>query len=227
MPRATTIQESSEPRKRGNYAKTAETRGRILVAARQVAEELGFHGVSLSEVAKRAGVAVGNVGYHFGSREELLREVMQTVTAQIQEDVLLAGAPGRDMFERGEAGVRAYLAFVHEHPAYGRISAEVRHHHPDIYREGLAGWVELQRAAIRGGIHEGTLRPMTDDEISATAYLIVGAHYFLDQMIEGIDGQPYPGDDVVVASYMRLFRGGLEKSRRRDPKDSMAKEKTR
>lgn len=227
MPRATTIPEQSEPRKRGNYAKTAETRGKILLAAREAAEDLGFHGVSLSEVAKRAGVAVGNVGYHFGSREELLREVMQTVTAQIQEDVLLAGAPGRDVFERGEAGIRAYLAFLHEHPAYARINAEVRHHHPDIYREGLAGWVEFQRTAIRSGIDEGTLRPMTDDEISATAFLIVGAHYFLDQMIEGIDGRPYPGDDVVIDSYMRLFRGGLERTRLREPKNRTAKENVR
>ncbi len=32
-------------------------------------------------------------------------------------------------------------------------------------------------------------------------------------MIEGIDGRQYPGDDVVVEAYMKLFRGGLEQSR--------------
>lgn len=209
MGRAATAEKSAPARKRGSYAKTAETRAKILQAARDSAEDLGFHGVSLSDVAHRAGVAIGNVSYHFGSREELIREVMESVTKQVQESVVRAGVRGRDLFERGEAGIRAYLSFVHEHPAYARIAAEVRHHHPDIYREGLEAWVDLHRGTIRQGIAEGTVRPMSDGEITATAYLIVGAHYFLDQMIEGIGVSDYPGDDVVVASYMRLFRSGL------------------
>ncbi|MDG2307081.1 MAG: TetR/AcrR family transcriptional regulator [Candidatus Binatia bacterium] len=212
MPRTAT---GPKLQKRGNYAKTAETRGKILAAVRDAAEELGFHEVSLSNVASRAGVAVGNVSYHFGSREELLREVMQSVGTELQRDVVLAGADEGDLFARGEAGIRAYLRFIHEHPSHARLREQVRHHHPEIYRANLAKWVELQRAAIRQGVDEGTLRPMSDDDISATAYLITGAHYFLDQMIEGIDGTAYPGDDVVVAAYMKLFRGGLEQSRRR------------
>lgn len=218
MPKSATVPKTAQPRRRrGNYAKTAETRGKILSAAVAAAEVLGLTGVSLSEVAQRAGVAVGNVSYHFGSREELLREVTDTVTRQVQEAVLRAGSGG-DIFERGEAGIRTYLAFVHEHPGYARISAEVRHHHPELYRDGLAGWVELQRNAVRDGIREGALRAMTEEEVSATAYLIVGAHYFLDQMIEGIDGRTYPGDDVVVDAYMQLFRGGLQKPAPRDGK---------
>ncbi len=223
MPRTATRLTFSEPRKRGNYAKTVETRGRILAAARDTAEDLGFHGVSLSEVATRAGVAVGNVSYHFGSREELLREVMQSISAQLQQDVVLAGVSGHDLFERGEAGIRAYLSFIHRHPAYARMSEQVRHHEPAIYNESLATWVALQRAAIQEGIDEGTLRPMTAEEISATAYLIIGAHYFLDQMIEGIGGEAYPGDDIVVTAYMKLFRGGLEQSRRRGTRQEKVK----
>ena len=207
------------PRRRGAYAKSAETRGKILAAALEVAEDVGFHGVSLTEIAKRAGVAVGNVGYHFGSRDELLREAMQAVTARVQQHVVQAGISGNDIFERGEAGVRAFLTFLHEHPTYTRLSEEVRHHHPDFHRENLASWVELQRSEIRRGVEEGSLRPMSEDEISATAYLVVGAHYFLDQMIEGIDGRTYPGDDVVTEAYMKLFRGGLERSRRRTSKE--------
>ncbi len=204
------------PRRRGAYAKSAETRQKILDAALDAAEDLGFHGVSLTEIAKRAGVAVGNVSYHFGSRDELLREAMQTVTSQIQQHVVQAGVSGDDIFERGEAGVRAFLAFLHEHPNYTRLSEEVRHHHPEFHRENLASWVELQRSEIRRGVEEGSLRAMREDEISATAYFVVGAHYFLDQMIEGIDGRTYPGDDVVTEAYMKLFRGGLEQSRRRE-----------
>jgi len=205
------------PRKRGSYAKTAETRSRILAAAHDVARELGFHGVSLAEVAHRAGVAVGNVSYHFGSREELLHEVMQGVADRLREAVVQAGVAGRDVFERGEAALRAYLAFLRAHPWYVQMSEQVRSHRPDIYRRNLVFWLDLHRSAVREGIEEGTLRPMTDEELTATAYLIVGAHYFVDQMIEGTGGQSYPGDDIVVAAYMKLFRGGLESARERKP----------
>ena len=70
---------SPAPRSRGPYAKSSDTRARILDAALEVAGELGFHRASVARIAERAGVAVGNLHYHFGSRDELLRELMETL----------------------------------------------------------------------------------------------------------------------------------------------------
>ena len=65
---------TSRSTRRTGYAKSAETRARILAAAIAEASEAGIHETSLAAIAERAGVAIGSLNYPFGSREELLRE---------------------------------------------------------------------------------------------------------------------------------------------------------
>ena len=74
----------SSPRTRSGYARSRETRARILAAALDEAGEVGFHKTSIARIAARAGVALGNVNYHFGSKAQLLRELMVTLTKDLQ-----------------------------------------------------------------------------------------------------------------------------------------------
>ncbi len=213
MPKTATASRPPARAKRGQYAKTAETREKILSAAWDVAQERGFHKVSLSEVAGRAEVAIGNVSYHFGSRDELLLALMRSVADQVREHVLRPTEGGRDYFERAEAGLRGYLDFVHRYPASVRMGEQVRHYRPEIHRRFVDAWLELHQTGLRKGIEEGTLRPMSAGEIVATAHFIIGVSHSLEQMIESIDESNYPGDDVVVETFMRMLRGGLERRR--------------
>ena len=51
------------------------TRRRILDVAEQLFAERGFGAVSLREIVMKAGTNVASVHYHFGSKEELVRQV--------------------------------------------------------------------------------------------------------------------------------------------------------
>jgi AcrR family transcriptional regulator len=53
-----------------------DTRTRILEAARKVLAERGYEGTTMRAISAEAGVAVGLANYHFGSRRELLAEVL-------------------------------------------------------------------------------------------------------------------------------------------------------
>ncbi len=197
--------------RRGPYAKSSQTRERILAAAFEVAGEVGLHRVAVAAIADRAGVAVGNLHYHFGSRDDLLRELMTSVQAELLGVVenAIADVPGYLAAE--EASIRAYLAFVHRNPAYVRLAEEARLHRPELYREGIATWLRLIREGLEEAGRAGEFRPMDRDEIASVAHFILGARYFLDQMIEGVDGRPYPGDEAVIAAYMAFVRNGLMK----------------
>lgn len=210
MQRAVTRGRAAGPRrKRGEYAKSAETRERILTAAAAVAGEVGVHAVSVARIAERAGVAVGNLHYHFGSLDELMRVVMQHVADWLTSEILQAIESGGDVFAREEAAFRAYLAFVRRNPTYVRLAEEARVHHPEIYHSVLKTWLDLFGENLRDGIASGEVRPMSDQELHALTHYLIGARYFVDQMIQGLHGQTYPGDDAVVASYMNFVRCGL------------------
>jgi AcrR family transcriptional regulator len=208
--RSSVAHETPPARRRGQYAKARETRERILKATLDVASQVGFHRASVVRIAGRAGVAVGNLHYHFGSRAELLRELMNWLVGQLLAEVRAALSETTGAFAREEAGFRTYLAYVHRNPAYVRLAEEVRLHHPDLYERATAMWLEMFRDGIAEAVRDGELRPMDDDEIAATAHFLMGARYFLDQMIQGVDGRTYPGDDAVVGAYMKLVRSGLQ-----------------
>lgn len=200
------------PRKRGPYAKSSQTRERILAAAFEVAGEVGLHRAAVAAIAERAGVAVGNLHYHFGSRDDLLLELIVWVQEELigEMENAIADVPGYLAAE--EASIRAYLAFVHRNPAYVRLAEEARLHQPELYRDGIANWLGLIRDGLEEAGRAGELRAMNPEEIHCVAHFLLGARYFLDQMVMGTDEHPYPGDDVVVAAYMAFVRSGLMKT---------------
>src|SRR5216117_2644416 len=53
------------------------TRGRILDAAAAVFDERGFSGASLSDILARAGVTKGALYFHFSSKEELAKYLVE------------------------------------------------------------------------------------------------------------------------------------------------------
>lgn len=195
--------------KRSGYAKSADTRARILAATLEEASDSGIHESSLAAIAARAGVAIGSLNYHFGSREELLRELMGSLTADLMSRLHATDAnDDRDFFERERAGMLAYLDHLRANPAYLRLAGEIELHEPKLYRRAVADWLERVAARIRAGIARGDLRPMDDAEIAAHAYSMLGASQFLDHRVRR-DGHPYPRDEAVVDAYLALLRGGL------------------
>lgn len=211
MGAATTVDKRPPSGSRGPYAKSGKTRERILQAAFEVAGELGIHRASVARIAARAGVAVGNLHYHFGSRDELLACVMEWRVAELHAEVEAAMPDGATALEREEAALRTYLAYVRRHPAHVRLAEEIRLHQPALYRKAIDLWLSMWCEGLREGVARGELRAMDEEEIAATAHFLLGARYFLDQMIAGTGGRAYPGDDVVVQSYMNLVRNGLSR----------------
>jgi AcrR family transcriptional regulator len=198
---------------RAGYAKSRDTRARILAAALEEASDSGFHRATVAGIAARAGVAVGNLHYHFGSRRELLRELMASVAADLMARLHSADLDdSADFFDRQRAGLLAYLDYLRANPAYIRLADEIKLHEPDLYRRAVTGWVSRMTARIRVGIAQGTLREMDDAEVTAQAHFLLGARHFLEQMLESDDGL---ADAPVVDAYLSLVRNGLGRGPRK------------
>lgn len=58
------------------YAKTAEVRRTVLEACISTFGESGFHGASMAEIARRAGISHTGLLHHFPSKDELLTAVL-------------------------------------------------------------------------------------------------------------------------------------------------------
>jgi AcrR family transcriptional regulator len=91
-------------------ARLADTRRRILRAARVVVAEQGFAAAQVAVVASVADVATGSVYRHFPSKSSLFSEMLRSV-CQRELNVVraIAGEPGRSALERIGDAVAAFV----------------------------------------------------------------------------------------------------------------------
>jgi AcrR family transcriptional regulator len=76
----------------GERADARRNRERILCAAAALVDSCGIDGVSMDDVAARAGVGKGTLYRRFGDRASLLRALMEEPEREFQE-ALIRGAP--------------------------------------------------------------------------------------------------------------------------------------
>jgi len=69
---------------RGNPARVARTRGRILDAVISCLDELGYAECSINRVQTRAGVSRGALTHHFPSREEMMVKTLEHLLAPVR-----------------------------------------------------------------------------------------------------------------------------------------------
>ena len=68
----------------------AATRERILDAAEALIADRGYHGVSIREIVKQAGVELALVHYYFGPKDALFRAVIDRGAAEHAGDHMAA-----------------------------------------------------------------------------------------------------------------------------------------
>jgi AcrR family transcriptional regulator len=92
--------------------KGAETRARLLAAAKEVFEESGFLDARISDIAERAGLSHGSFYHYFESKEEIFREVAEAVEEQLSAPlgaVILDPRSDATPQERIRAAIRLHM----------------------------------------------------------------------------------------------------------------------
>ncbi len=88
------------------------SRDKILEAAKQAFSEKGFDGVSMEEIAQRAGIRKALIYYYFPSKEDLFEEVWNSALEEL-ENHIFREIEGENYYVRKiKRFLRAYIDFV-------------------------------------------------------------------------------------------------------------------
>lgn len=66
-----------------------DTRDRILLAFKELADERGFYGATVDELAARNSMSKRTIYRYFQSKEEMIEAVMQQLMAEIEKEVFM------------------------------------------------------------------------------------------------------------------------------------------
>jgi AcrR family transcriptional regulator len=158
----------------------AERRLQLVDVARGVFAERGFEATALEEVAERAGISRPILYSHFGDKQGLFEAVVDAEIARVRAVVtesLAEPGPPRELVERG---LRAFFAYVRDHPdGHAVLTRDAPLHVSDqglgVMLDGLAGRIS---EVIAAGIASlGLELPGTSPApIYANALIGIGAH---------------------------------------------------
>jgi AcrR family transcriptional regulator len=156
-------------------ARMAETRRRIITAARELIAEGGYAAAQVAAVAERAGVAVGTVYRHFPSKSDLFAEVFRDASQHEVDAMAEAiGVSSGTAPDRVAAGVEAFArrALAGRRLAWALLAEPVD---PAVEAERLHfrhSYRDLMAEVIAEGVEAGEL-PAQD--VDATAAALIGA----------------------------------------------------
>jgi TetR/AcrR family acrAB operon transcriptional repressor len=74
---------------------SAESRRRLLDAAQEVCAEVGVRQATVQSIAVRAGISRGSVGWHFGSKDQLIRAAIDDAFSWAADEIAAALARAR------------------------------------------------------------------------------------------------------------------------------------
>jgi len=114
---------TGQPKDR-TFIETAR-RAQIVAAAIDALAELGYGQASLARIAERAGTSKGVIIYHFGSKDDLVREVVAELSAKGRAYMgprLEAESTGAGMLR---TYIEANLAFVRENRSHVAAVVEI------------------------------------------------------------------------------------------------------
>src|ERR1700729_4235807 len=110
-------------RRETQVARSARTRGALLLAARELFAEKGFAATGREEIAERAGVTRGALYHHFASKTELAAAVVEQLDGELVDLVVAAALRGSGVRDQLHRGCRAYMDACAD-PTMARILAD-------------------------------------------------------------------------------------------------------
>lgn len=184
-------------------AKGSRTRASLLEAAREVFEQKGYFGTSVSEIGRRCGVSQGTFYQYFSNKEQVFRELTDTILGRFWTKADAVPNIGDDFGEL----LRRKVGVLFEHAAENADFHLVLNEFELIdlvtigYFDSIA---RFYRSFFRQAVNNGQIKAIDPNVI---AYSLIGIAAF-NQMDWGSDSPRFSQPEAIDLT-VRLLEGGI------------------
>ena len=169
---------AAPPARRTQAERTALSESRILRAAMRLIAKRGYSRTTLADIGEAAGYSRGLAGHRFGSKEGLLRALVEHVGGRFVQDQVSPALEGRSGVEALTVIVDTYFhellvreerlhaLYVLMGEALGPVP-EIR----DVFVQLNSGFRDEAKKAIEDGVAAGIVRRDVDPAVEAALFV--------------------------------------------------------
>jgi AcrR family transcriptional regulator len=195
----------------------ANTRERLLVAARKVFARHGFHGASVEEIASEAGFSTGALYSNFDGKEDLFLVLMEREIDEHAREIADAVSMRRTVSERATGGARQWMTMIEREPEVLLLFME-------FWAYGVRDAAVRSKVAARfAQVRELLTRLISDSAREFDLELDIPAEQLavaIDALADGIARQKLADPDAVpdelMGRVLSLLLAGATRPARRD-----------
>jgi AcrR family transcriptional regulator len=197
---------------RGQTRRGAETRARLVQAAKEIFERDGFLEARITDIAQRAGVSHGSYYHYFDSKEQLFREVAELLEERLTapaEDPRVANSPADTARERIGKANRRYLERYHDEARIMGVIEQVSRyddHVNDVRMKRMHFFADRSERAIRQWQSEGLADRGIDPVFAADALGAMVGRFAEMWLVQGYRNYDF---DHAVDQLTRLWCNAL------------------
>lgn len=203
------------------------TKDRVLDAAVRLFNDRGTAAVSTNHVAREAGISPGNLYYHFGNKEEIVREILERMIVEWGEVWTIPEGRGfdlglmRSVLEENFALQWKYRFFYRESIALMRRDPELARRYADNQRRRIEEQTLFLEGFVEAGIMSEPEDPAELGALVKTGWIVAtGWLSFLETGGEGVGPEKMrEGVDLIA----RILRPYLTDGAALDPDGALAR----
>ena len=206
-----TLTQPEAPGRRMKRAEKSEaTRTALFAAAIATVGEYGYAETSVARITEKAGVAQGTFYNYFDSRQDLLDQLLPSISVRLLEHVKQKVRDAEDSpIARERARITGFFEFLEQTPHLFKMLHEGEIHAPEGFRRHASLQTQSYERAMLREHEKGYLIGVSANEIPAIAEIMMGARHWLSTRfcVDGSEIVQPPPD--VIDTYMKLTVRGL------------------
>ena len=195
---------------------TIKTRDRIIIAARQMFNDLGYGNVTTAALAAKVGIAEGNLWYHFNNKNALLHAITESFNDHIAHRLSFrpSQTPDADiigeyliLLNHYETELREYRFLYRDQVDFNDHSNAMLSRLPEFYRATQDQLKQFYEGMIAASILDWAQDRVADLTVNATIIIRFALEYQRE------NGQPVDAGSGAVrrvfAQHLTLFEHRL------------------
>ncbi|MEO5781160.1 MULTISPECIES: TetR/AcrR family transcriptional regulator [Arthrobacter] len=195
------------PGKKLRPGRTNATRQKLFDASMELIGERGAAGVTVDEIAAAAGVSKGTVYYNFGSKSDLIAQLLRHGVDILEARLLSARNDDQDPLTTMEEMIGRAMDFMDEYPSFARLWVSENWRTPSEWQETFTELRGRLLAVVGATIDAVAVVYPVDPAVSRGSLetAIFGACF-----VVGLDRQTYNPErtrEQSVAAIMTSMRG--------------------
>lgn len=195
-----------------NLPRPTDVHARILQEAVRLFGTIGYEATSLQSIAEAVGIRKPSLLYHFSSKEELHRQVIESSLEHWRMELPRVLAKSLTGYDRFDSAMTALLDFFRSDPNRAKLTMREMLDRPDALRERLtehlSPWIKILTEYIRMGQKSGLIKPdLHPESYVVQVLLMVMSTAAVGDVAAALAGTRNPGqDERDKAELVRIAR---------------------